>query len=102
MSRFLNRWIGSRKLGQRAETSGRPGRKRRTTRRGLKPETLESRQLLAANIFHNDLMPEDVNEDGLVSAIDALTIINQIGRQTPTADADGWWTRTRTRSYDGR
>ncbi|EMB13875.1 peroxidase, partial [Rhodopirellula europaea 6C] len=39
---------------------------------------METRKLLAANLFHNDAFPEDVNEDGQVSAIDALAIINQM------------------------
>ena len=86
MSRFWNRWIGLGKPEKNAESSSRSHRKRRTTRRGLKPEILEKRQLLAANIFHNEVMPEDVNEDGAVSAIDALTIINRIGRQTRGED----------------
>nr|WP_044302450.1 dockerin type I domain-containing protein [Rhodopirellula sallentina] len=57
-------------------------RKRSTTRRRLRTESLETRQLLAANVFHNELMPEDVNEDGQVSSLDALTIINELNRQT--------------------
>ncbi len=43
---------------------------------------LDKRQLLAANIFHNELLPEDVNEDGIVTAVDALTILNQMNRQS--------------------
>ncbi|WP_404306882.1 peroxidase family protein [Neorhodopirellula lusitana] len=76
MARFWNRWTG-----QSQSTSSKP-RKRSTTLRKLKPESLEARQLLAANIFHNELMPEDVNEDGLVSAIDALTIVNRMNEQS--------------------
>lgn len=58
-------------------------RKRTQTRRRLRAESLESRQLLAANPFHNELMPEDVNEDGQISALDALTVINEMNRQSP-------------------
>ncbi|WDQ16319.1 peroxidase family protein [Rhodopirellula sp. P2] len=72
MTKFWNRWIGG-------PQSSRKNRKRRTSqRRRLRSETLESRKLLAANLFHNDVFPEDVNEDGQVSAIDALAIINQM------------------------
>ena len=78
MALFLNRWIGRSKTIKRTSSSTKSGLKRGSTRRRLKPETLEARQLLAANIFHNELMPEDVNEDGIVSAIDALTIINEM------------------------
>ncbi len=48
--------------------------------------------MLAANLFHNELMPEDVNQDGVVSALDALTIINEMSRQSvdgQTATDDG-------------
>ena len=48
----------------------------------MKPETLENRQLLAANIFHNEAMPEDVNQDNQITPLDALTIINQVRRQS--------------------
>ncbi|TWU54358.1 Serine-aspartate repeat-containing protein I precursor [Rubripirellula tenax] len=76
MATFWNRWIG------RPNSSRSTGRKRKNLRRRMRPENLESRQLLAANLFHNELMPEDVNEDGIVSALDALTIINEMSRQT--------------------
>ncbi|MEL6897425.1 MAG: dockerin type I domain-containing protein, partial [Planctomycetota bacterium] len=51
-------------------------RDRRSARRKLRSETLETRQMLAADSFHNEFMPEDVNLDGAVTAADALTIIN--------------------------
>ena len=54
----------------------------RTKRRRLSAEALETRQLLAANMFHNVSMPEDVNQDGTVTAIDALTVINEMNRQS--------------------
>ncbi|MEM1071052.1 MAG: dockerin type I domain-containing protein [Planctomycetota bacterium] len=76
MSKFWNRRIG------RPNWSPRTSRKRTSQRRRLHSERLENRQLLAANMFHNDLIPEDVNEDGQVTAIDALTVINQMSRQT--------------------
>ena len=85
MNRFWIRWI------VRSSTSSSAGknrdRKRKAQRRRLKPEALEARQLLAANIFHNELMPEDVNEDGTVTALDALTIINQMSRESRGGDA---------------
>ncbi|WP_047812716.1 peroxidase family protein [Rhodopirellula islandica] len=52
-----------------------PGRKRRR----LRGEPLEARQLMAADFGgyrHNIYDAEDVNDDGRVSAIDALLIIN--------------------------
>lgn len=81
MPRLLNRWIGRPKSAKRTVSSTKSGRRRSTTRRRLKPEALEARQLLAANIFHNELLPEDVNEDGVVSELDVLTIINRMSRQ---------------------
>jgi hypothetical protein len=89
MARFWNHWIGRPKSAGRPESSAHKSRKRATTRRRLKPETLERRQLLAANIFHNELMPEDVNEDGVISALDALTVINQMSREARGADIAG-------------
>ena len=80
MATYWNRWVGRRKNTRE---------KRKSLRRRLLPETLETRQLLAANVFHNELMPEDVNEDGIVSAVDALTIINEMGRQSQQGDVNG-------------
>ena len=57
--------------------------------RRLRAESLEKRQLLAADSFHNHFDAEDVNDDGLVSAIDALAIINAMSRPTPD---DGMFT----------
>ncbi|MEM9828548.1 MAG: dockerin type I domain-containing protein [Planctomycetota bacterium] len=58
---------------------------KRTSKRRLRGETLETRKLLAADSFHNELFPEDVNEDGQVTALDALTILNQLRRQNAQA-----------------
>lgn len=55
---------------------------RERNRRRLRAEALESRQLLAADFFHNHFDPEDVNDDGRVSAIDALAVINSMNRQS--------------------
>lgn len=58
-----------------------PGRKRRR----LRSEQLEARQLLAADFGgyrHNIYDAEDVNDDGRVSAIDALLIINAMTNET--------------------
>lgn len=48
-------------------------------RRRLRSEMLESRQLLAADLGfmqHNAFDAEDVNDDGVVSSLDALMVIN--------------------------
>ncbi|SMP72212.1 Planctomycete extracellular [Neorhodopirellula lusitana] len=96
MDNLFGRWIdgrqpASRKPSNKKASTTKKGQRRKSTRRRLKPESLEARQLLAANIFHNDLMPEDVNEDGVVSAVDALTIINRMNRtsQSNAFDAGG-------------
>ncbi|TWU44251.1 peroxidase [Novipirellula aureliae] len=78
MENFIRRWIDNPQPASRKATTKKQRNKRRTMRRRLRAESLEARQLLAANIFHNDVVPEDVNEDGVVSAIDALTIINRL------------------------
>ena len=53
---------------------------RRRTRRILKCEPLESRNLLAADfgLRHNFVEPADVNDDGEVSPSDALAIVNEL------------------------
>ncbi|PHQ31643.1 peroxidase family protein [Rhodopirellula bahusiensis] len=79
MRKFWNRWIGG------SPSSRSKQRRRNSQRRRLRSETLETRKLLAANLFHNDVFPEDVNEDGQVSAIDALTIINQMNSESASA-----------------
>ncbi|WP_168564567.1 peroxidase family protein [Crateriforma spongiae] len=82
MSDLWNRWI------RRLRPNTNVPRRRKTRRRKMRSEALESRRLLAANLFHNQAIPEDVNEDGQVTAIDALTIINQMNRRQSSADAD--------------
>jgi hypothetical protein len=54
--------------------------------------------------LHNTDLPGDVNDDGLVSAIDALLVINQLGRQS---EAEGEFASTANRKFydvsgDGR
>lgn len=46
--------------------------------RTLRAESLESRSLMAADVAHNFLMPHDVNDDGNVSPIDVLVVINRL------------------------
>ncbi|MCC9643241.1 dockerin type I domain-containing protein [Rhodopirellula sp. JC740] len=75
MDKLWNRWVGSSK-SKRTKTQT-----RRMRRRRLRSESLETRKLLAANLFHNEAFPEDVNEDGEVSALDALTVINAMGEE---------------------
>ncbi|MEM1228004.1 MAG: dockerin type I domain-containing protein [Planctomycetota bacterium] len=80
MSKIWNRLV------RRPAFSRRKDFKRASHQRRLRSEKLEGRQLLAANMFHNAQIPEDVNEDGEITALDALTIINQITRQSRGAD----------------
>lgn len=70
-----NRW------GKTSKSARSRKQRRQSTRRKLKSENLETRNLLAANLFHNEAMPEDVNEDDQVTALDALTIINRMNRE---------------------
>ncbi|QDS94698.1 PAP2 superfamily protein [Roseimaritima multifibrata] len=82
MTSFWNRWTGLQK------SSRRKNRKRTPLRRRPRAENLETRQLLAANIFHNEPMPEDVDQDGIVLAVDTLTILNQMNRQGANAGGE--------------
>jgi len=68
--------------------------RRRRKRRPDRPrrnllEKLEPRHLLAANPFGtNPLQPFDVTRDGIVSALDALVVINAIGQSDNRGFAD--------------
>ncbi len=83
MAHFLTRWFS------RLYASPTAKRRNPQPRRRLRTESLETRQLLAANLFHNDLMPEDVNNDGIVSAVDALTVVNEMNRQRDNGGVNG-------------
>ncbi len=48
--------------------------------RRLFSESLENRVLMASDAFHNFLEPHDVNDDRMVSPIDALQIINRLNK----------------------
>lgn len=50
----------------------------RSAKRRLLSETLETRAMMAADLAHNFVLPHDVNDDGSVSAIDVLSIINKL------------------------
>ncbi|MBW3535492.1 MAG: hypothetical protein KY453_09800, partial [Gemmatimonadetes bacterium] len=57
--------------------------------RPLRGERLEARHLMAADAglsLHNADLPSDVNQDGVVSAVDALQVINYLNRDS---SADG-------------
>ena len=105
MSHFWNRLV------KRPARRSRRGTRQSSVRRRPRAEALETRQLLAANIFHNAAMPEDVNEDGQVSAIDALSIINAMneveaqggpGGQTGEGDENRGRRRMTDVNNDGR
>ncbi|TWU51410.1 dockerin type I domain-containing protein [Rubripirellula reticaptiva] len=73
-------------------------RNRKSIRRGrsLRMESLECRNLLAGDGFHNFLDPADVNNDDAVSALDALTIINSLNRnavfgEEVVSHSDSYW-----------
>ncbi|QEG41026.1 peroxidase family protein [Roseimaritima ulvae] len=85
MARFWNHWIGRSQHSKSKHP--RRDKRRNPTQRRIKAEALEARQLMAANIFHNAGMPEDVDQDGVVAPIDALAIINQLNRQSRFNDA---------------
>ena len=73
--------------------------KRASKRRRLRSEMLERRELLAANMFHNEAMPEDVNEDGQITPADALAVIDQVSRRS-RGDFDAEGRRERGRMTD--
>lgn len=82
---------------QKRRRSDKPRQGDRAQRR-LSSETLEKRELLAGDFApqHNYWNAFDVNDDGQISARDALAIINQLGRQSsgeaelaPVGEDDG-------------
>jgi len=52
-------------------------RRRKKSTRILRIEPCEPRRLLAGAV-HNSALPADVNDDGMVSAVDALVVINHL------------------------
>ncbi len=46
--------------------------------RKLRTEQLETRALMAGDLSHNFLEPNDVNDDSRVSPVDALLVINAL------------------------
>ncbi|MEZ6117288.1 MAG: Ig-like domain-containing protein [Pirellulaceae bacterium] len=56
----------------------RSGSRRFRPGNALQAESLESRNLLAADVWQNATFPEDVNADGIVTPVDALMVINEL------------------------
>ncbi len=65
----------------------RPSLDHRTQKTQLRGERLENRCLLAVDIGHNFLTPHDVNDDRLISPLDALVVINQLNAPGQTLAA---------------
>jgi len=65
---------------------------RKPSRRQLRSESLEKRQLLAGDILaaHNYSIPEDVNGDWQVTPLDALLVLNHIAKQGGSSDLSGF------------
>ncbi len=55
-------------------------RKRTNLSRKLLTEALEPRAMMAADAMHNFLFPHDVDDDGSVTPLDALVVINHLNR----------------------
>ena len=64
---------------------------RRSVKRPLRNETLESRQLLAGDLLiaHNYAAPEDVNADWNVTPLDALLVLNHISKNGGNPSLEG-------------
>lgn len=64
--------------------------RRPCTRAKLSLERLEVRQLLAADgrPLHNSFDPEDVNDDGVCSPVDALIVINELNQPEVRAETN--------------
>jgi len=91
------------KLFRAAVRKSNPSRKNRSlTHRRLGSETLEKRQLLASDVLvaHNYLIAEDVNRDSRVTAIDALSVINQMSRHGGSQNLAGMSRGDFSKLYD--
>lgn len=67
-----NNWFTGRKVTSNSV--------RQKKSRHLRLEALESRALMASDAFHNFVMPNDVDDDGSVTPLDALVVINRINQ----------------------
>lgn len=52
----------------------------RSNRRRASVERLESRSLMAADLFHNFAIPEDADGSGAIDPLDALIVVNQLNQ----------------------
>jgi hypothetical protein len=48
--------------------------------RSLRHEKMESRTTMASDLSHNFVFPQDTNDDGTLSSLDALVVINSLNR----------------------
>jgi uncharacterized protein GlcG (DUF336 family) len=74
-------------FGRKKRSVDRSSKKQRTRLRKVVFEQLQARELFSASPWHNAALPEDVNNDAVVSPLDPLTIINRInslGASKPT------------------
>lgn len=55
----------------------------RARKRQLRLENLENRSLLAGDVLHNFMMPEDTDGNGSLDPLDALVVINQLNQSSP-------------------
>lgn len=51
-------------------------------------ESLENRRMMAGDIHHNFLLPEDVDSSGAITPLDALIAINRLNRADTAATAE--------------
>ncbi len=84
MARFWNRWIGRLAPSRRKQRN-----KRASLRRRPQPENLETRQLLASNVFQNLPAPDSVNDTSIVASIDSRANINEVNRQIASGQVRG-------------
>jgi large repetitive protein len=70
-----------------ANNHSRKAQRKSWLKRVLRLESLEKRQVMAADLplFHNDMIPWDVNGDFEVSPLDALVVINRLNTQGSTS-----------------
>ena len=65
----------------------------RLKNRKLFAESLESRAMMAGDVAHNFLFPHDVDDDGSLTPLDALVVINDLNRSDDSS-------RTENRFHD--
>ena len=71
---------------------------RKSLSRTMFVERLENRALLAGDVFHNFVMPEDADASGVVTPLDALVVINDLNARFANSASDSNYAASRMKT----